>query len=83
MKFALQLFCFCLMMSLSAVAVYAQTPDDILTESSDPNVDRPLDDIVEKKTVFEKRLLPYDQVREADIFWEKRIWRVIDRKSVV
>lgn len=78
MKFALQLFCFCLMMSLSAVAVYAQTPDDILTESSDPNVDRPLDDIVEKKTVFEKRLLPYDQVREADIFWEKRIWRVID-----
>lgn len=78
MKFALQLFCFCLMMSLFSTSVTAQTPDDILTESSDPNVDRPLDDIVEKKIVFEKRLLPYDQVREADIFWEKRIWRVID-----
>ena len=78
MKFALQLFCFCLMMSLFSNSAVAQTPDDILTESSDPNVDRPLDDIVEKKIVFEKRLLPYDQVREADIFWEKRIWRVID-----
>jgi gliding motility associated protien GldN len=66
------------MMSLFANSAVAQTPDDILTESSDPNVDRPLDDIVEKKIVYEKRLLPYDQVREADIFWEKRIWRVID-----
>jgi len=78
MKFALQLLSFCLMMVLFSGNVVAQTPDDILTESSDPNVDRPLDDIVEKKIVFEKRLLPYDQVREADIFWEKRIWRVID-----
>lgn len=26
----------------------------------------------------EKPVLPYDPVREADIFWEKRIWRVID-----
>ena len=78
MKFALQLFCLCLMMSLFSNSAVAQVPDDILTESSDPNVDRPLDDIVEKKIVFEKRLLPYDQVREADIFWEKRIWRVID-----
>lgn len=78
MKFALQLFCFCLMMSLFSNSTVAQTPDDILTESSDPNVDQPLDDIVEKKIVYEKRLLPYDQVREADIFWEKRIWRVID-----
>ncbi|MFT6355806.1 MAG: gliding motility associated protein GldN [Saprospiraceae bacterium] len=66
------------MMSLFSNSAVAQTPDDILTESSDPNVDRPLDDIVEKKIIFEKRLLPYDQVREADIFWEKRIWRVID-----
>ena len=78
MKFALQLLSFCLMMILFSGNLTAQTPDNILTESSDPNVDRPLDDIVEKKIVFEKRLLPYDQVREADIFWEKRIWRVID-----
>lgn len=61
-----------------AGAVFAQQPTNILTESSDPNANQPLDDIVEKRTIVEKRVLPYDYVREADIFWEKRIWRVID-----
>ncbi len=57
----------------------AQTPDNIImTESGEMNADKPLDDIVEKRLTFEKRVLPYDHVREADIFWEKRIWRVID-----
>jgi len=37
-----------------------------------------IDGIVEKKLMKEKRVLPYPKVREADIFWEKRIWRVID-----
>lgn len=37
-----------------------------------------MDDIVGKKLTSETRLLPYDHVREADIFWEKRIWRIID-----
>ncbi len=57
----------------------AQTPDNIImTESGEMNTDKPLDDIVEKRLTFEKRVLPYDHIREADIFWEKRIWRVID-----
>jgi len=59
--------------------VVAQTPGDIMTEAGDPSSEeKPLDDIVEKRITFEKRVLPYDHVREADIFWEKRIWRVID-----
>ena len=37
-----------------------------------------LDGIVEKKLMKEKRVLPYPSVREADVFWEKKIWRVID-----
>lgn len=58
----------------------AQRPDEvIMTESGDTIVKKtPVDDIVEKRTTFEKRVLPYDPVREADIFWEKRIWRVLD-----
>ena len=57
----------------------AQTPDNIMmTESGEMNTDKPLDDIVEKRLTFEKRVLPYDHLREADIFWEKRIWRVLD-----
>ena len=38
----------------------------------------PIDDIVEKRIIEERRVLPYQPLREADIFWEKRIWRVID-----
>ena len=40
--------------------------------------DAPLDGVVEKKLITDRRVLPYDPIREADIFWEKRIWRVID-----
>jgi gliding motility associated protien GldN len=77
MKFALKLFSLVWLLMLCNIA-FAQQPENILTESSDPNEGRPLDDIVDKRLTTDKRLLPYDHVREADIFWEKRIWRVID-----
>lgn len=77
MKFAFRLFSLVSFLMLCNIT-YAQQPENILTESSDPNEGRPLDDIVGKKLTSDKRLLPYDHVREADIFWEKRIWRVID-----
>jgi gliding motility associated protien GldN len=78
MKFAFKLLSLGLLLAMFCSPAMAQQPENILTEASDPNADRPLDDIVEKRITFEKRLLPYDHVREADIFWEKRIWRVID-----
>ncbi len=37
-----------------------------------------LDDIVERRLISERRTLAYQPLREADIFWERRIWRVID-----
>lgn len=43
-----------------------------------PDPDAPLDGIVEKKTILEKEVLPWEPVRESDIMWNKRIWRVID-----
>ena len=78
MKFAFKLLSLGLLFAMFCNPVMAQQPENILTEASDPNADKPLDDIVEKRIIFEKRLLPYDHIREADIFWEKRIWRVID-----
>lgn len=39
---------------------------------------RPLNGIYEKEDANNRRVLKYDPVREADVFWEKRIWRVID-----
>jgi len=57
----------------------AQTPEAPLqTETSEPDDDRPLDDIVEKRIITDRMVLPYQPLREADIFWEKKIWRVID-----
>jgi len=83
MKIALKLLfvgLFCWMVA----PAYAQVPENIMTESSDPiefeddDYEGPVDDIVTKRITAEKRVLSYDPIREADIFWEKRIWRVVD-----
>src|SRR5690606_33069804 len=39
---------------------------------------QPFHDIVERKILRERKVLAYKPIREADIFWEKRVWRVID-----
>jgi gliding motility associated protien GldN len=39
---------------------------------------QPLDGIYEKVVTVEKEIIPYDHIREADVFWAKRIWRIID-----
>lgn len=38
----------------------------------------PLDGAWVKTITKEKEVIPYDYIREADVFWAKRIWRVID-----
>jgi gliding motility associated protien GldN len=40
-----------------------------------------LDGVFERKIYQEKEIIPYDNIREADVFWSKRIWRVIDLKE--
>ena len=63
---------------MTSISIQAQTPEVLKTESSDPDFEAPLDDIVENDLIQERRLLDYDIMREADIFWKKRIWRVLD-----
>ncbi len=36
------------------------------------------DGIYEKQISKERKALEYDHIREADVFWQKRVWRVID-----
>ena len=55
----------------------AQDPNPVNTEA-ETTEDLPLDGIVEKRLVDDRMVLPYAPIREADVFWEKRIWRVID-----
>ncbi|MES2619299.1 MAG: gliding motility protein GldN [Bacteroidota bacterium] len=38
----------------------------------------PLDGAWVKTTTKEKEVIPYDYIREADVFWAKRIWRIVD-----
>ncbi len=37
-----------------------------------------IDGVYEKVTTVEKEIIPYDDIREADVFWSKRVWRIID-----
>ncbi len=61
---------------LAATLTWGQIPRPTpLTETTPPVV---LDDFTTRQVVAERPVLPYQPVREADILWEKRIWRVID-----
>ena len=60
----------------------AQDPEEVevkteVTEEEAPG-DAPLDEVVKKDIMQERRVLAYQPIRESDIFWEKRIWRIID-----
>lgn len=78
---AVKLFGLLFGISLTSLT-FGQIAEEIVTESSEPEVEEvlitPLDDIVEKRIMQERFVLPYEPVREADLFWEKRIWRVLD-----
>ncbi|MCB0654407.1 MAG: gliding motility protein GldN [Saprospiraceae bacterium] len=79
MKITLKLLSLSFLILFFAAPANAQVPDNIiLTEAENEDEEGPLDDVVERTTILEKRVLPYDNIREADLFWEKRIWRVID-----
>lgn len=60
----------------------AQDPEQIEVKTEevfdDGPSDSPLDDVVKKDIMAERRVLAYQPIRESDIFWEKRIWRIID-----
>ena len=38
----------------------------------------PRDGAYDEVTVADKGIIPYNYIREADVYWKKRIWRVID-----
>ena len=56
--------------------------DDPNDPSNDPFL-QPLNDITVRTSVAEREVLPYEDVREADIMWQKRIWRVLDVREKI
>lgn len=53
----------------------------IITESSVPAEDIFVDDIIPKRTTNEGTVLAYESLREADIPYMKRLWRLIDTRE--
>ena len=43
----------------------------------------PMNDIVETNSIRERRVLAYENLREADIMWKRRIWRILDVKEKI
>lgn len=43
----------------------------------------PLNDITTRTVVSDKPVLPYDTPNERDIFWQKRVWRVVDVREKI
>jgi gliding motility associated protien GldN len=75
--------CLCFLLSAAPLAVMAQDPEEVEVEQTEtgPVVapgDMPIDDVVKKEIMTQRKVLAYQPIRESDIFWEKRVWRIID-----
>jgi gliding motility associated protien GldN len=42
-----------------------------------------IDGVVKRSLITEKTPLAYENVREADVLWEKKVWRVIDLREKI
>ncbi len=80
LRWAVFALLFCSVGTLTLVAQNYGEVRDVRTEASEPDEfgEAPLDDVVKKETMKERRVLDYQPVRESDILWERRIWRIVD-----
>lgn len=68
---------FLILFSLVFGLTYAQTEGDAPLDE----LEEKLDGAYEKVTLKEREIVTYDHLREADIKWKKRVWRVLDFKE--
>lgn len=50
---------------------------------SQPVSQKPRNSAYDQKLEDERKIIPYDHLREADVFWERRIWRIIDAREKI
>jgi len=60
---------------LSGTQLLAQTTND---NTTDPATWSGLDLVYKKQHIVDKKPVPYEKIREADIMWSKITWRMID-----
>ncbi len=66
------------MLAFLVGAAWAQVPEEIITETGSPEDELFLDGVVEQNLLYETRVLPYGTIREADVPYQRKLWRVID-----
>jgi hypothetical protein len=45
--------------------------------------DKVQDGVVKKEHIMNRKPIPYAPVREADVMWKRRIWRMIDLREKI
>lgn len=58
----------------------------VLTIAAQPSIFQPgdyKDGVYDKENAVNRRFIPYTHLREGDVTWEKRVWRVIDIREKV
>ncbi|NBC05283.1 MAG: gliding motility protein GldN [Bacteroidetes bacterium] len=74
-----------------SISVWSQVPQevDVITESTTDferdqmSEDKYMDGVVERTLYLDAGVIPYEPVREADVPWEKRMWRIIDLREKI
>lgn len=69
-----------LVLILIGALAWAQTPNLNNAKKPTPK-ERPLDGYYKKSNVVSAKVVPYAPIREADVFFSKRIWREIDLRD--
>jgi gliding motility associated protien GldN len=64
----------CLLLGFTAMNAQSNN----VTESGNITTATPRDNFYNRYLTKEKKVLAYDFIHEKDVFWEKRIWRLID-----
>jgi gliding motility associated protien GldN len=78
------LFLLGLHLSLFSQSSETATPEpEAALEMTEVPSDIPLDDIARREILTSRQPLAYAPVREADIAWEMRVWRVIDAREKI
>jgi len=63
---------------LGSQAVQAQNLEVVEDSITDQSTWSGLDQIYKRQHINEKKPIPYEPIREADIMWSKLVWRMID-----
>jgi gliding motility associated protien GldN len=74
----LRFFVLGLLLTCASVSYAQPDQDPTVTESGNTPQETPRDNFYDRYIYTEKNVLAYPFVHEKDVFWEKRVWRLID-----